>query len=149
MSVTASGLFLPTLIDILDSTQLAVDFDLDTHKVALFTNSITPNFSTNTAYGSSPFNANEVSGAGYTSGGAVVTGTALSESPTGTIMWDATDVAWASSTITSARCGLIYNDPGSDQAMCLINFGADYSTSGGTFTIQWASGGIFTWDPTP
>jgi hypothetical protein len=151
MAVTVSGLFVTTWTDVLDTSQLALDLDLDTHKVALFTNSITPNFSTDTAYGSAPYNANEIAnGGGYTTGGTVLVGTALSESPTGTIMWDATDTSWASSTISLARCCLIYNDPvAADRAICLVDFDADYSTSNGTFAIQWASGGIFTWDLTP
>lgn len=150
MAVTASGLFVLTFTDVLDTTQLALDLDLETHKVAMFTNSITPNFSSDTAYGVSPYNANEVSGTGYTSGGVVLTSTALSESPTGTIMYDAADTSWASSTITNARCALIYADAlAGNNAIVLVNFGADYSTSNGTFTIQWASGGIFTWDLTP
>ena len=150
MAITASGLFVATWTDVLDTTQLAVDLDLETHKVAMFTNSITPNFSTDTAYGSAPYNANEVSGTGYSAGGTALTSTALSESPTGTIMWDAADTSWSSSTITNARCALIYADAlAGNNAIVLVNFGADYSTSNGTFTIQWASGGIFTWDLTP
>jgi hypothetical protein len=150
MAVTASGLFIATFTDVLDTTQLALDLDLETHKVAMFTNSITPDFSTNTAYGVSPYNANEVSGTGYTAGGVALTGTALSESPTGTIMWDATDVAWTTSTITNARAALIYADAlAGNNAICLVNFGADYSTVAGTFTIQWAATGIFTLDLTP
>lgn len=150
MAVTASGLFVPTWIDILDTTQLAVDLDLETHKVAMFTNSITPNFSTDTAYGVSPYNANEVSGTGYSAGGAALTGTAVSESPTGTLMWDGSDVSWTTSTITNARCALVYADAlAGNNAIVLVNFGADYSTTAGTFTIQWASGGIFTIDLTP
>lgn len=150
MAITASGLFIPTWRDVLDLTQLAIDLDVETHKVALFTNSITPNFSSDTAYGVSPYNANEVSGTGYTAGGALLTTTTLTESPTGTLMFDAADVSWASSTITNARGALIYADAsGGNEALVLVNFGADYSTSNGTFTIQWASGGIFTWDLTP
>lgn len=150
MAVTASGLFVLTFIDVLDTTQLALDLDLETHKVAMFTNSITPNFSTDTAYGAAPYNANEVSGTGYTAGGTVLTSTALSESPAGTIMYDAADTSWSSSTITNARCALIYADAlAGNNAICLVNFGADYSTSNGTFTIQWAATGIFTWDVTP
>jgi len=143
-------MFIPTWIDVLDTTQLALDLDLDTHKVAMFTNSITPNFSTDTAYAVSPYNANEVSGTGYSAGGTVLVGTALSESPTGTIMWDATDTAWSGSTISSARCALIYADAlAGNNAIVLVNFGADYSTSSGTFTIQWPSAGILTLDITP
>ncbi len=150
MAITASGLFVLTWIDVLDTTQLAIDLDLETHKVAMFTNTITPNFSTDTAYGVAPYNGNEVSGTGYTSGGIVLTGTTVTESPTGTIMWDATDTAWTTSTITNARGALIYADAlGGNNAICLVNFGADYSTSSGTFTIQWNASGIFTWDVTP
>lgn len=156
MAVTASGLFYPTFRDILDTTQLAVDLDLETHKVAMFKNTITPNFSTDTAFGVSPYTSPgdpEVSGTNYTAGGKAMTGTAVSESPTGSLMWDADDVSWTSSTITNARCALVYADYLAsvvvDAAICLVNFGADYSTSSGTFTIQWASAGLFAIDLTP
>lgn len=150
MAVTASGLFVPTWIDILDTTQLAVDLDLETHKVAMFTNSITPNFSSDTAYGVTPYDANEVSGTGYSASGTALTSTAVSESPTGTLMWDAADTAWTSSTISNARCALIYADAlAGNNAIVLVNFGGDYSTTAGTFTIQWAAGGILTIDLTP
>jgi len=150
MAVTVSGLFVTTWTDKLDTTQLGIDLDLETHKIAMFTNTITPNFSTDTAYGVSPYNANEVSGAGYTSGGVALTSTALSESPAGTLMWDAADPTWAASTITAARCGLIYADAlAGNNAILLIDFDADYSTTAGTFTIQLPAGGIFTLDLTP
>jgi len=150
MAVTVSGLFVATWLDILDTTQLAVDLDLETHKLALFTNSITPNFSTDTAYAVSPYNANEVSGTGYSAGGTAITTTTITESPTGTLMWDAADTSWSTSTITNARAGLAYADAlAGNNAICLINFGADYSTVAGTFLVQWASGGIFTIDITP
>lgn len=150
MAVTASGLFVSTFIDVFDTTQLAIDLDLETHKVAMFTNTITPNFSTNTAYGVTPYDANEVSGTGYTAGGVALSTTAVSESPSGTLMWDAADASWTTSTITNARCALIYADAlAGNNAIVLVNFGADYSTTAGTFTIQWASGGILTIDLTP
>lgn len=116
----------------------------------MFTNTLTPNFSTDTAYGVAPYNANEVSGTGYTAGGVLLTGTTVAESPTGTLKFDASDVSWTTSTIANARCALIYADAlAGNNAIVLINFGADYSTSAGTFSIQWASGGIFTIDLTP
>lgn len=149
MAVTASGLFIPTFRDVLDASQLAIDFDAENHKCAMFTDSITPNFSTDTAYGSAPYNANEVSGTGYTAGGAAVTGTTLTESPTGSLMWDANDVSWASSTIPNCRCCLIYADAVADQAILLVNFGGDYASNAGTFLIQWAATGMFAWDLTP
>lgn len=149
MSVTASGLFLTTWMDILDTTQLAIDLDLDTHKVAMFTDTVTPNFGTDTAYGVAPYNANEVAGTGYTAGGVALTGTALTIS-TGSIIWDATDVAWTTSTITNAKFAVIYADVlAGDRAIIGINLGANYSTVAGTFTIQWDAAGIFALDGTP
>jgi hypothetical protein len=150
MAITASGLFVPTWLDVLDTTQLAVDLDLETHKLALFTNTITPNFSTDTAYGVAPYNANEVSGTGYTAGGTVLTSTTWTESPTGTLMFDVADTQWASSTITNARGGLGYADAlAGNNALFLVNFGADFSTVAGLFLIAWAAAGVFTWDITP
>lgn len=147
MAVTKSGLFIPTWMDILDTTQLAIDLDLETHKLALFTNSITPNFSTDTAYGAAPYNANECSGTGYTSGGTLLTTTTVSESPTETLMWDAADTSWTTSTITAARAGLAYADAlAGNNAIVLVNFAADFSTVAGTFLVQWASGGILNID---
>lgn len=150
MAITVSGLFVPTWIDILDTTQLAIDLDLETHKVALFTNSVTPNFSSDTAYGVAPYNANEVTGTGYTAGGTVLTTTTVTESPTGTIKWDADDTAWASSTITNARGALIYADAlAGNNAILLINFSADYSTQNGQFLITYSASGVATLDITP
>lgn len=150
MAITASGLFVLTFMDVLDTTQLALDLDLETHKVALFTDSVSPNFSSDTAYGVAPYNANEVSGTGYTAGGTALTSTALTESPTGTLMYDAADTDWASSTITNAKGALIYADAlAGNNAICLVNFGSNYSTNNGLFRIQWAATGVFTWDLTP
>ena len=52
MAFPSSGLFVATFVDVLDTTQLALDLDLETHKVALFTNSVTgADLTTDTAYG--------------------------------------------------------------------------------------------------
>lgn len=150
MAVTASGLFIATFADLLDTTQLAVDLDLETHKGALFSNTITPNFDTDTAFGVAPYNANEVSGTGWAAGGVALVGTALSTSPAGTLMFDATDVSVAGTTLTNARCYLLYADAlAGNNAIVLVNFAADFSTVNGTFGIQWAAGGVFNIDMTP
>lgn len=145
MAISASGLYVATFVDALDTTQLAIDLDLDTHKVALFNNSLTtPNFTTDTAYGVAPYNANEVSGTGYTSGGATLTGTTFTGSA-GVATFDATDASWTSSTITAAKGALIYADVlAGNNAIVLVNLGADYSTSAGTLAITWSASGIFT-----
>ena len=150
MAITVSGLYVTQWIDILDATQLAIDLSLTTHKVAMYTNALTPNYSTDTAYSAAPYTSNQVSGTGYTAGGTTIGSTTVTESPPGTLMWDGADVAWASSTISSARGGLIYADAlAGKNAICFVNFGADYSTTSGTFTIQWAATGILTIDLTP
>ncbi len=150
MAVTVSGLFVPTFLDVFDTTQLALDLDLETHKIALFNNSITPNFSSDTAYGVSPYATNEVSGTGWAAGGVALTTTTVTESPTGTLMWDAADVSVSTTTLSAARCGLVYADAlAGNNAIVLVNFGADYSTTAGTFAITWAAGGIFNIDLTP
>lgn len=149
MAITASGLYVATFVDVLDTTQLALDLDLETHKGALFSNSITPNFTTDTAYGVSPYDANEVSGTGWAAGGVALTGTTFTGS-SGTATFDATDVSVASTTLTNARGYLLYADAlAGNNAIVLVNFGADYSTVNGTFAITWSGSGIFAIDLTP
>jgi hypothetical protein len=154
MAITASGLYVVTWRRPFDGTDLVIDFVNDTVKGALFTNSVTnPNFSTDTAYGAAPYNANEVTGTGYTAGGVTLAGKTVTESPTGTLMFDANDLAWTGATFSGARGLLIWDDtlasPTADPVLCLVNFGADFGVTSGTFTVQLASGGIWTIDITP
>lgn len=148
MAWTASGLYVLTFIDLFDTTQLAIDLDLTSHKIAMYNNTETPNFSTETAYAAT----NEVSGAGYTAGGKDLTGLApaTSESPSGTLKYDMGDQSWTTSTITAARGSKLYADAlVGNNLIVAHNFGADFSTSNGTFTIQWHANGVFTIDLTP
>jgi hypothetical protein len=149
MAITASGLYVATFVDVLDTTQLALDLDLETHKGALFSNSITPNFTTDTAFGVSPYDANEITGTNWAAGGVALTGTTVTGA-SGTLTFDANDVSVASTTLTNARGYLLYADAlAGNNAIVLVNFGADYSTSNGTFAITWNASGIFTLDLTP
>lgn len=153
MAITVSGLFYLTFRDMLQNDE-ATDLLADTNKLALFTNSITtPNFDTNTAYAAAPFNANEVPNAtGYTTGGVAIANDTITVS-SGTLVYDGDDIAWTSSTFSSVRGGLLYDDtmstPVAKPAIVLVNFGADYAVTSGTFTVQWAAGGVFTIDLTP
>lgn len=149
MSISGSGLFVATLQDVLDTTQLALDLDLETHKIALFSNSITPNYTTDTAYAVAPYNANEVTGTNWPSGGVALTGTGFTAA-SGILTYDATDVSVATTTIANARGGLLYADAlAGNNAVLLVDFGADYSTTAGTFAIVWNASGIFTLDLVP
>ena len=158
MAVTVSGLYVTNWIDFLDASQLAIDLSLATHKIALLSNAATPNFSTDAAWN----NTNEVSGTGWAAGGVLLSAAAagatstaptLTESPTGSIMYDMNDIAVSSTTLTNARAAIIYADalttPTADPRIVLINFGADFSTSNGTFGIQWSATGVFAIDVTP
>ncbi len=155
MAVTVSGLYVANFVDILDNTQLAIDLTATTHKIALLSNAATPNFSTDVSWNST----NEVSGTGWASGGVLLSAAAagatstaptVTESPTGTVMWDMNDVAVSSTTLTNVRAARIYADAlAGDNLIVLINFGADYSTNNGTFGIQWASTGVVALDITP
>lgn len=143
MAVTASGIFVPTIRDALGSEQIGLDLDAETHKVALFTNSITPNFTTDTAYGLSPYEANEVTGTNWPAGGVALTGatfTAIS----GGVKFDAADVSTATVTVSDARCALIYAAGLDDEAIVLLDFGEDVEATAGTLDIIWHTSGIFT-----
>lgn len=158
MAITVSGIPLLNMIATLNASQLALDLSLTTHKIALLNNTDTPNFDTRTSWSST----NEVSGTGWASGGVLLSAAAagatstaptLTISPTGTMMYDMNDISVASTTLTNARAAQIYADalstPTSKPVFVLVNFGADYSTTAGTFGIQWAATGVFTVDWTP
>lgn len=154
MPVTSSGLFLNTFERCFNGSDLVIDWVNDTIKCALFTNTITPNFTTDTAYNSAPYNANQVSGAGYTAGGVTLSGETVSKTTVaGSLTFDANDAQWTTATFSGARAALIWDDTitasPADPVVCLVNLGADYGVTSGTFTIQWATTGIFSLDLTP
>jgi hypothetical protein len=141
---TVSGLYVTNWIDILDATQLAVDLSLTTAKIAMYNNTETPNYSTESAYAAT----NEVSGAGYTAGGQTVLSPTNTESPSGTYMHDLADQVWASPTTVTAF-GAKYYVAAASKLICAINFAGSFTSTAGTFTIQFASTGVFTIDLTP
>ena len=88
---------------------------------------------------------NEVTGRGYTAGGATL-GTKTCTEATRVTTFDAADTSWASSTIT-ARGAVVYYASGTASSSLLIafiDFGADKSTDNRTLAIQWNASGIFT-----
>ena len=141
-----SGLYVTNFIDVFDATQLAIDTSLTTHKWAMYTNTLTPNFSTDVGYSAT----NEVSGTGYTAGGQTILSPTTTESPSGTLMYDMADQVWAASTTVTARGAILYADVlGGNNLIVAMTFGADFTSTAGTFTIQFASTGVFTIDLTP
>jgi len=120
----------------------SIDLDTDTIKVALVTSSYTPDQDTHDFFDDV---TNEVSGTGYTAGGATLASvTVTADNTDNEGVFDAADVTWSSSTIT-ARGAVIYKSTGTASTSPLIayiDFGADKSSSNGNFTIQWNSEGI-------
>lgn len=104
------------------------DLTTDILKMALYTSSATLGAST-TAYSAT----NEVVAVGYTAGGKVMTGGAVTLDGT-TAIADFDDVVWLASTIT-ARGALIYNSSKSNKAVAVIDFQADKSSTAEAFTV--------------
>jgi hypothetical protein len=104
------------------------DLDTDTFKIALYTSSATL-AATTTAYSAT----NEISGTGYTAGGATLASAAITTSGT-TAFADFADPSWTSSSFT-ANGALIYNSSASNKAVAVIAFGGDFTVTTGTFTI--------------
>lgn len=147
MAVTASGLYFLSFEKMLIDT-LGESLEAEDNKVLMVTDSETPNFDTH------DFRADiaaEVTGTGYTAGGAAITATEITVS-TGTLVFDGADVSWASSTIANAMAAVGYTNvgaAGTDQLIWLSDFVSAASSSNGTFTVQWSGSGIFTIDLTP
>lgn len=116
-----------------------VDCEADTFKVMLCTSSYTPSADHNTTSDIT----NEVSGSGYSAGGAALSNLSVTQDDTDDeAAWDADDVTWSTSTIT-ARYAVIYDDTlAGDDLVCCFDFTSDKSSSGGDFTIQWNAEGI-------
>jgi len=152
MPVTASGLYVATFVDSQDDTQLAIDLSLETHKGALFTDTITPNFDTDTAYGVSPYDANEVvdsDGSEWPTGGVALVGTTFTGA-SGSAKFDATDVSVEDTSLASAMCYQLYADAlAGNNAICLVDFVTAVTTVAGTIEILWHANGIFVHDLTP
>jgi hypothetical protein len=128
---------------IFDNTaNLRVDLDTDTVKVALVTSTYTPNQDTHAFFSDV---TNEVSGTGYTAGGATLASPVVTLDTTNDrVDFDAADTSWTTSTIT-ARAAVIYKSTGTGTTSPLIayiDFTTDQISSAGTFLIQWAAAGI-------
>lgn len=121
-----------------------IDYDSDTIKVALVTSAYTPDQDAHDYFNDV---TNEVTGTGYTAGGATLASkTVTYTAGTNTQAFDAADVTWAAATIT-ARYAVIYDaTPGTAATNPLIgyvDFGADVSSTAGDFTITWDAAGVF------
>lgn len=119
----------------------SIDLDTDTIKIALVTSSYTPDIDAHEDFADI---TNEVSGTGYTAGGETLSTTVSVDDTDDEGVFDATDVTWSTSTIT-ARGAVIYKSTGTASTsllVCYLDFGGDFSSNGGDFTINFNSEGI-------
>lgn len=123
----------------------SIDLDTDTIKVMLCNNSYVPDQDAHTKRSDV---TNEVSGTGYTAGGATLaTKTVTVDNTDNEGVFDADDPSWSSSSIPAARYAVYYKSRGgaasADELLFAIDFGSDYTSSSGTFTVQHNAEGIF------
>lgn len=120
----------------------SIDLDTDTIKVALVTSAYTPDQDAHDFFDDV---TNEVSGTGYSAGGATLANKAVTADNTDNEgVFDADDASWSTSTIT-ARAAVVYKSTGTastSNLICYIDFGSDKISTAGTFTIAWNSEGI-------
>lgn len=117
-----------------------INFTSDTIKVALASAAYVPSqthkfFSDIT---------NEVSGAGYTAGGATLATPTNTYDGTATHTLGGAAVSWSSATLT-ARYAILYKSTGvatTSPLIGYIDFGASNSSVNGTYQITWAAAGI-------
>ena len=139
----ASGVFGSFLLKGYDSsTKINLASGGDTIKVALVTSSYTFTPDTHDFFDDI---TNEVTGTGYTAGGATLGSQACTLDTTDNeLVFDGADVTWASSTIT-ARGAVIYKSTGvssTSPLIAFIDFTTNRTSDGGTFQITFAAEGI-------
>jgi hypothetical protein len=120
-----------------DEATGAVDYDTDAFKVMLVTSAYTENKDTHTKRSDV---TNEVAGTGYTAGGTAVTVTVGAvDTVNDRVDISFATVTWPTSSIT-ARKAIYYKSRGgastADEIIAVNDFGADVSTTLGTFTLN-------------
>lgn len=114
-----------------------VDWVSDTINVALCASSYTPDQDADDFFDDV---SNEISGPGYTAGGAALgTKSVNYDSATNTVSLRAATTSWTSASFT-ARYAVIYKSTGTAGTSPLlgyVDFGGDETVSSGTFSIAW------------
>lgn len=126
-----------------------IDWDTDTIKLMLCSNSYTPNQDTHDYKDDV---TNEVTGTNWAAGGVTLAGCSLTYTgATNVLMLDATDVSVSNVTLTGGRVCVIYDaSPATDATRPLIGYAVldgDLSPNAGTLSITFDSAGILTITP--
>jgi hypothetical protein len=121
----------------------SIDLDTDTIKGMLVTSTYSANIDTHTKRSDI---TNEVSGTGYSAGGASLANkTVTADNTNDRAAFDADDLSWSTSTIT-ARGLVLYKSRGgassADELICYIDFGSDITSTASTFSVVFNASGI-------
>ena len=115
-----------------------VDWAADTIKVALLKEAYTPLQDTDDFY--TDVSAQEITGTGYTAGGATLASTtATYDAASNTVRLDAADTEWTAASF-SAYYAVIYKDTGvaaTSPVLAYVDFGELVTVSSGTFKLEW------------
>ena len=142
MAITTSGMYWVNFEKALILT-LGVSWESTAQKMFLVTDSVAPNFDTDTFR--STYTANEVSGTGYDAGGQALVSPVVSISSG--MKFDFDDPAWTTSTITNAMAGVVSSGDATDTAdemNFLLDFVTAVSTVAGTLTVAINAAGAVT-----
>lgn len=120
-----------------------IDFDNDTIKVMLLDENHTTDIDAQEYI--DDVSANEVSGTGYSAGGATLANGAVSQDNTNDrAKFDADDTVWTTSTI-DAQYAVLYKDtgtPATSPIVGIVDFGELLSSTAADFSILWHANGI-------
>lgn len=142
----ASGVFGPFIRDAITNTKAFALNASDTVKFEFVSDTHTPNFDTHDEEADI---TNEVTGTGYTTGGEALASPTFGIS-SGFATFDATDVSLSTTTLADVRGVVTFDDTlTGDPLLHAVTFGADYSTTAGTFAITWNASGIWRIDYIP
>jgi hypothetical protein len=125
----------------------AIDWDTNDIYCMLTTNTYVPDQDTHEDKADV---TNEIAGTGYTAGGDILGTETVATDTTPRMILDAADAAWTTATFTM-RNAVTYENSGATDAdkaiVTVVKSDQDESVTSGTFTIQWAAGGIAQVDP--
>jgi len=122
-----------------------IDFDANTIKVMLLNNTHTTNIDTQEYI--DDVSTNEISGTGYTAGGATLGTKTVTQDNTNDLAYaDAANTQWDGADFT-AYYAVVYRDtgtPGTSPIIMIVDLdGAETVPEDGTFEIAWNASGIF------
>jgi hypothetical protein len=118
----------------------SMDMDSDTFKAVLLADTYTPSAAHTQL---SDISAHEISGTGYTAGGATLTSVTWSQAA-GVLTFDADNPQWTGASFT-ARYMAIYDDTAANnELVCLFDFGSNQTVTASTFTFTFNASGIIT-----